>query len=86
MSAGKTCQEIESWMVSYLAKELKVRPEQIPLDQTLTDLGLTSRQAVFLSGELEEYTGQPVDPAIAWEYPTIRRLADHLARAASAFE
>jgi len=84
MSANKTRQEIENWMVAFLAKELKLRPDEIPLDETLTDLGLSSREAVFLTGELEEFTGHPVDPAIAWEYPTIRSLANHLAAATRA--
>jgi polyketide synthase 13 len=80
----KTTAQIESWIVSYLAKELAVPAAQIALDETLTDLGLTSRQAVFMTGELEDYTGRPVDPAIAWEHPTIRKLAAHLALAETA--
>jgi acyl carrier protein len=74
-----TAEQIERWIVAYLARELGVDAAGIPLDQTLTDLGMTSRQAVFLTGELEEFTGQPVDPAIAWEHPTIRKLAAYLA-------
>jgi acyl carrier protein len=73
--------EIQDWIVSFLAKELKVSRDRIPVDEQLTNIGLSSRQAVMLTGDLEDYLGRPVDPAVVWDHPTIRKLSEHLARA-----
>jgi len=73
--------DIQNWIAGYLAKELQVSQDQIPLDEQLTNLGITSRQAVMLTGDLEDYLGRPVDPAVIWDHPTIRELALHLEQA-----
>jgi acyl carrier protein len=73
--------DIQNWIAGYLAKELEVSQDQIPLDEQLTNLGITSRQAVMLTGDLEDYLGRPVDPAVIWDHPTIRELALHLEQA-----
>jgi acyl carrier protein len=78
----KSKQEIVVWLVEYLAKELKVESAALPKDEPLTNLGISSRQAVMLTGELEEWLGAPVDPAVAWEHPTVNALAQALAQAA----
>ncbi len=75
----KTTHEIENWLVQYLAGELKVPAADLPRDEPLTNLGLSSRQAVMLTGEIEEWLGQPVDTAVAWEPPTVSALAKALA-------
>ena len=72
---------IQDWIVRYIAKELQVSRDRIPLDEQLTNLGLTSRQAVILTGDLEDYLGRPIDPAVVWDHPTIRTLAEHLGQA-----
>jgi hypothetical protein len=35
----------------------------------------------MLTGDLEDYLGRPVDPAVIWDHPTIRELALHLEQA-----
>jgi len=72
---------IQNWLISYLAKELKVSPEKVPLDEQLVDLGLTSRQAITMTGRLEDYLGSRVDASLVWDHPTVRQLAEHLAHA-----
>ena len=42
------------------------------------DLGVGSRDAVVLSGELSELLGRPVSPVEFWQYPTINALARFL--------
>ena len=42
------------------------------------DLGVGSRDAVVLSGELSELLGRPVSPVEFWQYPTINALAGFL--------
>jgi 8-amino-7-oxononanoate synthase len=78
----RTMGEIQSWLVSYIAAELQIAPDQIPIDEQFVNLGLSSRQAIMLTGDLEEFLDCPTDPALAWEYPTIRELAQHLAQVA----
>ena len=77
----KTTHDIENWLVQYLAGELKVPAGDLPRDEPLTNLGLSSRQAVMLTGEIEEWLGRPVDPAVAWEHPTVSALAKALSEA-----
>lgn len=71
-------EEIENWIVSWVARETKVPPEQISRDEEFVNLGLKSRSVIVLVGELEDFTGLSVDPALAWEYPSIRQFAAHL--------
>jgi acyl carrier protein len=75
-----TMVEIQSWLVSYIAAQLQIAPDQIPVDEQFVNLGLSSRQAIMLTGDLEEFLDRSTDPALAWEYPTIRQLAQHLAQ------
>ena len=42
------------------------------------DLGVGSRDAVVLTGELSELLGRPVSPVEFWQYPTINALARFL--------
>jgi len=74
----KNVKEIEDWLVSWLAKELKMETKEIELQEQFVNLGLSSRQAVILTGELEDWLGFEIDPALAWEYPTIKQLAQYL--------
>ena len=53
-------------------------PDEIDLDAPLNDLGVGSRDAVVLSGELSELLGRPVSPVEFWQYPTINALARFL--------
>ncbi len=44
----------------------------------MNDLGLGSRDAVVLSGELTELLGRRVSPVEFWQHPTIGDLAQFL--------
>ncbi|MDH7486314.1 MAG: beta-ketoacyl synthase N-terminal-like domain-containing protein [Anaerolineae bacterium] len=72
---------IQDWLVTHLAEELGVAPEEIDVRQPFESFGLSSREAVLLSGELEEWLGRRLQPTLLWEYPTIEALARHLAGA-----
>jgi phthiocerol/phenolphthiocerol synthesis type-I polyketide synthase D len=71
--------ELRSWLTQHVAHELSLDEQDVPVDEPLANLGFSSRQAVALTGALEDHIGAPVDPAEAWEHPTIRSLAAHLA-------
>ncbi|XXY55028.1 acyl carrier protein [Sorangium sp. So ce269] len=76
----RSAEEIQNWLVSYLATELKIAPTQISLDDEFVDLGLSSRQAINLTGKLEDFLNCTVDVSLAWEYPTVRQLAEQLSK------
>ena len=72
-------EEIERWIVDWLARELKTQPDKIRVDEEFVNLGLSSRKAVLLSGALEDWLGRELDPSAAWDHPTIAELAKFLA-------
>ncbi|MFF7311777.1 beta-ketoacyl synthase N-terminal-like domain-containing protein [Streptomyces sp. NPDC008137] len=55
-------------------------PEAVPMDRPLADLGMSSRDAVALAGELSRATGRELPPTLLWETPTgealVARLCD----------
>ncbi|MFN0143623.1 MAG: beta-ketoacyl synthase N-terminal-like domain-containing protein, partial [Mycobacterium sp.] len=67
--------ELRHWLVDYLVTNLDCSPEEIDLDAPFNELGVGSRDAVVLSGELSEHLGQPVSPVDFWQNPTINALA-----------
>jgi acyl carrier protein len=75
----KSADEIQTWMVQFIANDMKLPPEKVPLAEPLVNIGMTSRQAVFLTGALEDYLGAPVDPTVIWEHPTIQKISAQLA-------
>ncbi len=76
---SKQATDIQDWLVNWIAYELSFSPEEIDLQEPFVNFGLSSRQAVFMAGELEDFLKQTLDPRLAWDYPTIEKLADHLA-------
>lgn len=62
-----------------IADYTHIDPQLIATDEPFQALGLSSRDAVTLSGDIEELTGQQIEPRLFWDYPTIDRLCAHLA-------
>ena len=72
--------EVASWIRKALAKLLGVGVDQIDMTKPFASFGVDSITAVRLSGELQEWLGRPVPPTVAYDYPTIDKLAAHLSR------
>ena len=68
--------DFETWLARTVA-DLLALPD-VDRDLPLRDLGLSSREAVALTGRISDHLGIPVAPTLLWERPTIRELADHL--------
>ena len=81
----KTVEEISIWLVENIADRLELKPEQVDVDTPLTDYGLSSRDAIMLSGELEELLSMELPPELFYDYPQIRQLAEKLAEGPDAF-
>ncbi|MDW4907320.1 type I polyketide synthase [Streptomyces sp. ADMS] len=54
--------------------------EDAPMDRPLADLGMSSRDAVVLAGELSRATGRELAATLLWEAPTGDALVAHLCR------
>ena len=70
--------DLRHWMVDYLVTNIGCLPDEVDPDLSLADLGVSSRDAVVLSGELTELLGRTVSPIDFWEHPTINDLAAYL--------
>ena len=64
--------------MDYLVTTIGCNPETVDPEQSLNDLGVGSRDAVVLSGELSELLGRAVSPLELWQHPTINALAASL--------
>jgi acyl carrier protein len=67
----------ETWLTRTVADLLGL--PDVDRDLPLTELGLSSREAVALTGRISDQLGIPVEPTLLWERPTIRELTCHLA-------
>lgn len=77
-SPGRTSDEIQVWIVARLATELKVATSDIDPKEQLSAFQLDSLKAVTLSADLGDWLGRKLSPTLAWDYPTIERLARYL--------
>ncbi|MEH0147757.1 polyketide synthase Pks13 [Corynebacterium sp. Q4381] len=75
MTENELISWLEQWVASHTGAEA-VNPAA-----SLESYGLSSRDAVVLSGELERLLGRKVDPTIAYQHPTIAALAHALTAA-----
>jgi phthiocerol/phenolphthiocerol synthesis type-I polyketide synthase A len=57
--------------------------DHVPMDRPLADLGMSSRDAVVLAGELSLLTGRELPATLLWEAPTGDALVAHLCGAAA---
>lgn len=73
-----TAEEIQAWIVSYLADLLEIEPEEVDATIPFDRYGLDSSAAVGLTGDLEEWLGRDIDPTLLYDYPTVEALVQHL--------
>src|ERR1700749_5056174 len=69
---------LRHWLADYLVTNVGCSLYDIDFDAPMSDLGLGSRDAVVLSGELTELLGRKVSPVEFWQHPTISDLARFL--------
>ena len=78
-TSSHTEPEIARWLRNRLARELELEPDEIDTRKDFADCGLSSVEAVNLSGDLENFLGCRLPPTRLWDYPTIDTLARYLA-------
>ncbi len=69
---------IELWLIEKIAEKLQISITEVDPQQAFQSFGLDSKEAVGLSGELEDWLGRKVPPTLLWQYPNIESLAKHL--------
>ncbi len=78
MTASLDEAALRHWLIDYLVTNIGCSPNDINFEASLKDLGVASRDAVVLSGELSELLDRPVSPIEFWQHPTINALARFL--------
>ena len=74
MTTNLGAAELRHWLVDYLITNVGLDADDIDVDLPLNELGVRSRDAVVLSGELSELLDRPVSPIEFWQHPTINAL------------
>lgn len=74
----RSSQEIQTWLIRRIAEELGLRTEDIDPHAAFDDLGMASRDAITLSGDLEDWLGRKLSPTLLWECPSIALLSRYL--------
>jgi acyl transferase domain-containing protein len=73
---------IREQIVARLCETLSCSPERIDPHAPFASYGLGSRDAVVLSGDLEEWLGHSLSPTVFYEHPTVDALVAHLSAVA----
>ena len=66
---------IQDWLVTQISEILYIDPKEINILETFTSFGLSSRDVVMLSGDLEDWLTRRLSPTLAYEYPTIKSIS-----------
>ncbi|MFG2988620.1 SDR family NAD(P)-dependent oxidoreductase [Streptomyces sp. NPDC048257] len=71
--------ELETWLRRRVAELARLGSgDDISIHEPLAAYGLSSIDAVALAGELGALLDRKVSPTVAYEYPTLREILDHL--------
>jgi len=73
-----TVEQLRGWLRDWVAATTGLPVEEVTGAKPMENFGLSSRDAVVLSGELENLLGVQLDATITYEYPTIDALAQRL--------
>ncbi len=69
---------IQEWLVTRIAAIAQIAQEEVDLDRPFAEFGMDSMQLFELSGDLQKFLGHDVSEIVAWDYPTIAKLAHYL--------
>ena len=70
--------DIENWLITYVSQSLDIKPDSIDPSVSFNEYGLDSSAAIVLTGDLQEWLGQNLDPTLLFDYPTIEALTQYL--------
>lgn len=75
---SQTKQDIQNWLVVWIANELQMPQGDINLGHSLLQYSMSSVTATILVGDLEDWLDLRLPPTLVWDYPTIEAIADYL--------
>jgi acyl carrier protein len=78
-SVGTRYEDIQDWLVRYLAGVLDMEPDDIGVTTPFSRFGLDSAATIILTGDLIEWLGCQIESDTVYQYPTVRSLARFLA-------
>lgn len=78
VSARTTVPEMRAWLRDWVSTTTGLDTSEIIDDRLLEEFGLSSRDVVILSGDLERLTGVNLDATVAYEHNTIDALASYV--------
>ncbi|MFD9888011.1 acyl carrier protein, partial [Amycolatopsis sp. NPDC059027] len=67
--------QLRHWLAGRLAEICGLPVSDVDVDRPLREYGLTSRDAVTLTGELEDELDRELPTQLLWQHPTITALA-----------
>ncbi|MER7900817.1 SDR family NAD(P)-dependent oxidoreductase [Streptomyces sp. NPDC096046] len=76
--SGPDVTALRNTLVRMVSDFSGISPDQLDDARPLAEYGLTSRDAVGLTGELERILDRPLPATLLWEHPTIGQLASAL--------
>ncbi len=71
--------EVKTWLLAWLVNRDYYEDSQNNEQTPFAEMGLNSIDAVELSAELSQAVGIILDSTIAWHYPNVELLAEHIA-------
>ena len=77
---AKRRQILESMVRDAVTHVLKISPSRLDPRKALGEMGLNSLMAMELRNRLETALGRSLSATLAWNYPTVDALVQHLAR------
>ncbi|KKD39768.1 AMP-binding protein [Limnoraphis robusta] len=80
LNPSQSTERLQDELIEWLSRKLKIPVHQIDPTHAFADYGMDSVMAVELAQDLEEKLGlsQPLEATIAWNFPTIKSLAQYL--------
>ncbi|MGX9213105.1 polyketide synthase Pks13 [Mycobacteroides abscessus subsp. abscessus] len=76
--AGLTVPEMREWLRNWIAKATGVSPDRIDDSAPMVEMGLSSRDAVAMTADIEDLTGVTLTATVAFQHPTIESLATRI--------
>jgi acyl-CoA synthetase (AMP-forming)/AMP-acid ligase II/acyl carrier protein len=73
------CDCVGDWITQWLITRSGVEPGQVDVNRRFDDFGLDSLMAIELIGDLEDACDIELAPTVAWDHPTIAKMASLIA-------
>nr|WP_041408079.1 polyketide synthase Pks13 [Segniliparus rotundus] len=70
--------ELKQWLREWVSNATKLPLDQVTEDRPMEEFGLSSRDAVALSGDIEDKTDVKLTATVAFMHPTIATLAEYI--------